>query len=144
MQSRTKGHIVRQAKLFYPTKSPMLYCQQDCPTKIDIVPPSVRLPLAHGWQLLNSLWPLNLILDSLTLHLPYYFSCAATPWANLSTMCSRMVTTHKVSDNSIPRMFAEGLQYTKPNVREYVVSEIRWLPLHVRHYMLTITVHYYF
>ena len=60
----------------------------------------------------------HLISDSLILRLAYYFSCATTPRANLSTVYSRVIMTHKVSDNSIPRMIAKGLQYAKPNIQD--------------------------
>ena len=51
----------------------------------------------------------HLILDSLTLHLAFYFSCTTTPQATLLTMCSGMIMRQKVSTNSILRICAQGL-----------------------------------
>ena len=104
-----------------------------CPTKIDIVPPSVKLPL-HTWLDDLTITRFNhLISGSLTLHLQYYFNCTTTPHATLSTMCSGINMRPKVSNKSIPKMLAEGLQYTKQNVWEYMVSEITWVPLQGKH-----------
>ena len=165
MQSWTKGHFVRQCRLFYPIRSMMhsyhtVSRTDPCPSENDIVLPSVVFPLSHGWQLLNSLDHLisdplsavfsyiipavlpihlyyllyHLYLYLLCLHLYlyclrillyYYISCATNPRATLSTMSFGIITRLEVS---IPRMFAEGLQYTKPNIRIYGV-EIRWVPL---------------
>ena len=154
MQSWKKGHFVRQCRLFYPTRSTMhsyhtVSRTDPCPSKIDIVLPSVEFPLSHGWRLLNSLdylisdplsavfsyiisavlpihlycllyhlymylLYLHLYLYCLHIQLYYYISCATNPRATLLTMSFGIISRLEVS---IPRMFAEGLQFTKPNIR---------------------------
>ena len=122
------GHIVGQANQQEARCTPTILSAG--PTlalpRLIIVLPSVEL-LFRAWYFLTRFN--HLISDGLTLRLPYYFSCATTPRATLPTMCSVMIMRQKVSDNSIPRMFAKGLSCTKPIVREYVVSETRLFPL---------------
>ena len=68
----------------------------------------------------------HLISDSLIVRLACHFSCATTPRPNLSTVCSRMIMTLKVSNNSIPKVIAALKAFMI--CRAMQTSENMWCP----------------
>ena len=132
IQSRMKWHIVGQATQQKAQCTPTILSAGPnlaLPSFIFFRPLSCSLS-GMGNDCLTHLD--HLISDSLILHLAYYFSCATTPQANLSAVCSRMIMTQIVwyyiaSQEWLPKAFimqsqtSENMWYQRLDYFLYIV-----------------------